>query len=233
MKSYRGNSEGGRALIALLLVSMLFSFVHVRAQTEAISPTSPTRSPSASPATESAVQDGLKRSASVRESDERGWGTRMQTWLGSEKVSATTTNLLRIFNILAAALIGTLGALAFYAGVKFGFISRDTRKTLLEFLPDSAVGIAVRSRKHFYFMGGIVAAIFQWAQPDVLAPIQAFVLGATWPSVVTRIMSGSTNPVPTMSVEKIDKIIDAAPDTIATTSGKSATDAVVVIGTNK
>jgi hypothetical protein len=37
--------------------------------------------------------------------------------------------------------------------------------------------------------------VFQWAQADVLAPIQAFVLGATWPSVVTRIMTGSA-PAP-------------------------------------
>jgi hypothetical protein len=151
-------------------------------------------------------------------------------WLSAEKFSATTTNFLRLCNILAAVLIGTLGALAFYAGVKFGFISPETRKTLLAYLPEDAA--AVRLRKHFYFMGGIVAGIFQWAQPDVLAPIQAFVLGATWPSVVTRIMSGSTNPLSMVSPQKeVEKIVETPPEKIATPSGKGATDAVVVIGT--
>jgi hypothetical protein len=87
---------------------------------------------------------------------------------------------VRIGNISAAVLIGTLGALAFYAGVKFGFISPESRKTLLRYLPAERINRG--SRNYFYVLGGVVAGIFQWAQPDVLSPIQAFVLGATWPS---------------------------------------------------
>jgi hypothetical protein len=171
----------------------------------------------------------VQKSGEARGTGYFGWATTVHDWFAAEKFAEKTTNLLKFLNVIAAVLIGFLGALAFYAGVKFGFISRETRKTLLEYLPDSDT--AVRHRKHFYFMGGIVAGIFQWAQPDVLAPIQAFVLGATWPSVVTRIMSGSTNPGSTVSPQKeIEKLVETPPEKIATPSGKGATDAVVVIG---
>lgn len=43
----------------------------------------------------------------------------------------------------------------------------------------------------FCGFGGVVALVFQLADVGKLVPIQAFVLGATWPSVVTRVMSPS------------------------------------------
>jgi hypothetical protein len=147
--------------------------------------------------------------------------SKSRNWLVSEKISQTTTNLLRILNILAAVFIGSLGALAFYAGVRFGFISPESRRVVLLYLPE--LRHARPSRAYFYFLGGIVAGIFQWAQPDVLAPIQAFVLGATWPSVVTRIMSGSSSLPPAPSV---DDILNKPPSSAAR---QSAQDAVVVI----
>ena len=147
--------------------------------------------------------------------------TQSKRWLMSDNVSIKPNNLLRILNILAAVLIGSLGALAFYAGVKFGFISPESRRRLLLYLPDERY--ARPSRNYFYFLGGVVAGIFQWAQPDVLAPIQAFVLGATWPSVVTRIMSGSGN-LP--SGPSLDDILNKPPPPDA---GGPLKDAVVII----
>ena len=48
----------------------------------------------------------------------------------------------------------------------------------------------------FCLFGGLVALVFQLADMTDLIPIQAFVLGATWPSVVTRVMAGSAGDDP-------------------------------------
>ena len=111
-------------------------------------------------------------------------------------------------NVLLAFFVGAMGAWAFHLGVLTGFISRTERPRILEFLLDTQQrprnGIIVC----FIATGGIVAAVFQAAQADTFAPIQAFVLGATWPSVVTRIMSGEgvrpaslVNPADTPSTQ--------------------------------
>jgi hypothetical protein len=95
-----------------------------------------------------------------------------------------------IANVFFAMLIGFAGAMAFYAGVYFGFIAPESRNDITKYI------VSTKSISIFAMLGGVVAGVFQWAQPDVLAPIQAFVLGATWPSVVTRIMSGSPSAPP-------------------------------------
>lgn len=100
-----------------------------------------------------------------------------------------------------AAFVGVLGSGAFFCGVYTGFISRDSRKMILEFLVDfeTPQNSRLKNQIAFFVFGGVVAGVFQWAQPGTFAPIQAFVLGATWPSVVTRIMSGEgRNPQPDM-----------------------------------
>ncbi len=77
----------------------------------------------------------------------------------------------------------------------------------------------------FYVLGGVVAGVFQAAQFDTFAPIQAFVLGATWPSVVTRIMSGSSS-----GVESARSLADKPPDEVPRiTTDKKTADAQVVI----
>jgi hypothetical protein len=143
-------------------------------------------------------------------------------WLERKEFLPGSSNGLKILNIVAAALIGFAGASAFFAGVRFGFISSESRDQMLRYLkhpPNPRI-----DRMFFYSFGGIVAAIFQWAQPDVLAPIQAFVLGATWPSVVTRIMSGSTPTIPSAK-----SIVETAPAQIIKADEKSLEQAIVVV----
>jgi hypothetical protein len=143
-------------------------------------------------------------------------------WLNNPGGAVPTGSGLRdLLNVICAALIGTAGAIAFFAGVKFGFIDRDLRSRTMEFLI-SPPRTRFLDRQVFYFLGGIVAAIFQWAQPDTLAPIQAFVLGATWPSVVTRIMSGSSK-----DGSAVNKLIETPPTDIKTPAGKSVEDVLV------
>ncbi len=95
-------------------------------------------------------------------------------------------------SVTGAFIVGSLGAGAFFLGVFCGFISRESRERLLEFLGDRATGTPkTLLLLAFCAFGGVVASVFQAAQASLFAPIQAFVLGATWPSVVTRIMSGN------------------------------------------
>jgi hypothetical protein len=124
-----------------------------------------------------------------------------------------------VANVFFAMLIGFAGAMAFYAGVYFGFIAPESRNDITKYIVSS------RSINTFALLGGVVAGVFQWAQPDVLAPIQAFVLGATWPSVVTRIMSGSTSAPPPLTATDI---VNAKPAT-STAGGGQPSKAEVLI----
>lgn len=87
--------------------------------------------------------------------------------------------------IVFAFLIGFLGALAYYLAAYFNFIGANSRGQIRSLMRK------YREYLGFYLMGGVVAAVFQAAQPNAFAPIQAFVLGATWPSVVVRMLSGT------------------------------------------
>ena len=102
------------------------------------------------------------------------------------------------WNISAAFAIGSLGAWAFYFGVYIGLIARTDRPSILQFLQDEAgpnnVPPAAKRfhyRLYYGLFGGVIAAVFQAAQWQTIAPIQALVLGATWYSVITNIMTGS------------------------------------------
>ena len=74
-----------------------------------------------------------------------------------------------------------------------GFIERTAREELLLHLNDEAERSRTLLRFIYFFFGGIVAGVFQVAQPETLAPIQAFVLGITWPSVVSRSMTSPSS----------------------------------------
>ncbi len=132
-------------------------------------------------------------------------------------------------NVAQAFVVGSLGAGAFFLGVFLGFICPDraSRRRLLEYLTKKEE-VQPWRLVCFVMFGGVVAAVFQWAQPSVFAPIQAFVLGATWPSVVSRIMAGNNNPTPFASLP------ETPPDLIPVPKNENATsdDAQVVIRPN-
>ena len=100
---------------------------------------------------------------------------------------------LSVLGVLGFAfLIGAFGAACYYMGVYFGFIDRGVRSKTLEFLLSKDKDQDPRVNYSFFcFLGGVVATVFQSAQMDTLVPIQAFVLGATWPSVVNRMITGT------------------------------------------
>jgi hypothetical protein len=98
-------------------------------------------------------------------------------------------------NVGLSFLIGMLGSLAFHIAVHTGFIGRDYRDQLLQHL------IFQRDFPYivpllFWLFGGVTAAIFQAAQPSILVPVQSFVLGATWTSVINQMMAGRSERAP-------------------------------------
>ena len=146
-----------------------------------------------------------------------------------DKSSAQAKN--NFLNISYAVLVGTLGAASFYFGVYFGFISQNERDKMLKYLTNNTNNVQLRWFIVFCLLGGIVAAVFQAAQANVFAPIQAFVLGATWPSVVTRIMSGSGNGQPAYGLASYGSLL-ASPANVPVpmgSAGAKAADVQVVI----
>lgn len=209
------------SLVAALFVTTAFS---VLGQAERTSPKpAPSASASAEPTAPGASATGDLRGEEPEPTPPPniGW---FDKWLFyPQHAVPRNSNLHSLLNIFCAIIIGWAGAFAFLAGVRFGFISRDTRSKTMEFLTNPP-WYRVVDRSVFYWLGGIVAGVFQWAQPDTLAPIQAFVLGATWPSVVTRVMAGGGS-----ADTAADKLLSTPPEKIATPVGKSASDAIVPI----
>jgi hypothetical protein len=87
-------------------------------------------------------------------------------------------------NLFGSFLIGLIGALCFCWGIKYEFIE-STTKGVPSYMATSLDMLL------FCSLGGLVALVFQSPQADTLTPIQAFVLGATWPSVVNRVIAGN------------------------------------------
>jgi hypothetical protein len=94
----------------------------------------------------------------------------------------------RLLITLLAFFIGGLGAWAFLIGVQVGLVARGQRETLLLFLEGNYL-----LQSMFVFFGGVIAAVFQLGQPLSFAPIQALVLGATWPSVLSQYISSQAS----------------------------------------
>lgn len=161
-----------------------------------------------------------------------GLGTNTLQPAGSASMNQTISGLVkadqfqRILNVGLAFIVGSLGAGAFFYGVFCGFISKSTRQSLLEYLVDSNSGKMKGAILVFCSFGGVVAAVFQAPQASFFAPIQAFVLGATWPSVVTQMMSGNSQPPGLVALANAPASQIPVPKTGGTAT---ATDAEVVI----
>lgn len=107
-----------------------------------------------------------------------------------KEASPWTTFWFPALRVFSAFAIGLVGSSAYFAGVYLGFIERRSRPMILKFLLFPKGTTNLPRIAWFVAFGGLIAAVFQWAQLDALAPIQALVLGASWPSALTRAMSG-------------------------------------------
>jgi len=101
-------------------------------------------------------------------------------------------------NVLGAFIIGMIGALGYLKALQYGFlVSEQVAAEIRLIAPDA---------KHvlqFVAIGGAIAAVFQLAQLNNFAAVQAFVLGATWPTVIGQHISGKDG-------KNLDDIVEKA-----------------------
>ena len=92
---------------------------------------------------------------------------------------------------LGAFAVGIAGSIAYFTVVYFGFIGsgEDSRNFILKFFQSEDDSVSLRKIVWYSLIGGTIATIFQLAESQFV-PIQSFVLGTTWPSVVGQLLSG-------------------------------------------
>ena len=92
--------------------------------------------------------------------------------------------------ILVAFIIGFLGSLSYYTSVWFGFIGGDSvsRKIILKPFTECEWYLKPLNIIWYCFIGGFIAVVFQLPQ-STFAPIQSFILGCSWPSIVIPFLS--------------------------------------------
>jgi hypothetical protein len=107
----------------------------------------------------------------------------------------------------AAFLVGVIGSAAYLAALLFGYLG-DLALDQLGSKFETAKGtpavkqLSGRRLTIFAFFGGGIALVFQWAQGAVFAPIQALVLGATWPTIISQWLARTEET----NKERIDQV---------------------------
>jgi hypothetical protein len=110
-------------------------------------------------------------------------------------------------NATYAALIGAAGSLAYFSGLYFGFIQSE--EILAKLWPSSRlIHWPSKFLRVIWFMaiGAAVAFIFQLPQGN-LAPIQAFIVGVTWPTIVAQTLATRQGESPQTIKEQIASML--------------------------
>lgn len=119
----------------------------------------------------------------------------MREYLVLGNFTDTGINYLSQYNatliiITQAFIVGSLGSAAYFSAVYFTFIENKSLCPIL--IPNSRV---CKGKLLWYMaMGGVIALIFQLPERNGFIPIQAFILGTTWPSIVAQILTGKLGP---------------------------------------
>lgn len=87
-----------------------------------------------------------------------------------------------------AALLGAIGSIAYFTAMYFTYVG--TTELLARFWAPASSRLANGFRV-FWFgcIGATVAFVFQLPE-STLAPIQAFIVGTTWPTIVSQVLTG-------------------------------------------
>lgn len=94
-----------------------------------------------------------------------------------------------------AAAVGAAGSLAYFTALYFGFIGGE--EILNRFWPPGRLPWYIRSLRILWYAlaGAVVAFVFQLPEAN-FAPIQAFIVGTTWPTIVSQILTGRQAETP-------------------------------------
>jgi hypothetical protein len=106
-----------------------------------------------------------------------------------------------------AALIGAAGSLAYFTALYFGFI---INQEIFDRLWPTRRGVRLGTRifRIFWFtlLGAAVAFIFQLPE-RYLAPIQAFIVGTTWPTIVSQVLTARQADSPEAIKNQISQLL--------------------------
>ena len=93
--------------------------------------------------------------------------------------------------LILSFLIGSLGAFSYLVALRLGFIvgNKDKREIILEPFQHESNWVVVGIIVCYSFVGGFISVVFQLPQASFV-PIQCFILGVSWPSVVMPYLSG-------------------------------------------
>jgi hypothetical protein len=111
-------------------------------------------------------------------------------WLYREAMVSNISSIPNWEILAAAGIIGMIGAIGYLCLLSFRFLQNDV---VYGAICNGSCKIHVRWGKTFLYaiMGGAIAIIFQIPEKGNFVPIQAFVLGTTWPAIVAQVLSGS------------------------------------------
>lgn len=128
-----------------------------------------------------------------------------------------------LWDMLFTVALGAFGSSAYLFATLVGFI--QPRDALLIHLTTRGDPITPEEFERtlrwgraalFILFGAVVACVFQLPQSPSFAPIQAFVMGATWPTVVNRMLTGNTPSNPTDLLTRKSKTEEKLkPDNVA------------------
>lgn len=92
--------------------------------------------------------------------------------------------------LIGSAIIGMLGSAGYLCLLLYKFMQND--KVFQAICPGGCKIYTRAGRIILYvIMGGAIAAIFQIPENPNFVPVQAFVLGTTWPAIVAQALSGT------------------------------------------
>lgn len=92
--------------------------------------------------------------------------------------------------LVGSFIVGMIGSGAYYAALRLGYTGGDQRDWFLKNFGGP------KGKSAFIFIGGAVATVFQLPELGGFVPIQAFVLGITWPFIVSQYVSKVSAPRP-------------------------------------
>ncbi|MBI2171698.1 MAG: hypothetical protein HYU30_06720 [Chloroflexi bacterium] len=98
---------------------------------------------------------------------------------------------------LWAFLIGMVGSVAYFTVVYFGFVGsgKESRDLILGYFWGKNGRTTLAKVAWYSLVGGLIAGVFQLAE-RAFVPVQSFILGATWPSIVGQLLSGRQSGLP-------------------------------------
>lgn len=108
---------------------------------------------------------------------------------------------------LWGAMIGGFGSFAYFVALLFGFIKAE--EIFLNLWPTGkTINLLSKILRVILFilMGSLVAFVFQLPQVK-LAPIQAFIVGTTWPTVVAQILTSRQSESPQSIKDQIQSLL--------------------------